>query len=59
LIVNDLTPEELTRLRELIVESDRATWAWKKVRILVPAAVAVVYTLWQVWEWVRDHVKVH
>jgi hypothetical protein len=59
LIVNDLTPEELTRLRELIVESDRASWAWKKVRILVPAAVAVVYTLWQVWEWVRDHVKVH
>jgi hypothetical protein len=57
--MDDLTPDEVTKLRVLILERERATWAWRKVRILVPAAVAVVYTLWQVWEWIRDHVRVH
>ncbi len=56
--MNDLTPEELTQLRNLILESERASWAWKKVRIIVPAAVSVVVVLWQLWEWGKDHLRI-
>lgn len=55
---SELTPDERKALRRLIRDDERASWAWKKVRVVVPAMVAVVAGLWQAWEWVVRHVRV-
>jgi len=51
----ELTAEERKALRRLIRDDERATWAWKKLRVLVPAAVAVTTAIWQGWEAIRPH----
>jgi len=56
--MNDLTPEELAQIRQLIEESERASWAWKKLKILVPVVVAIVVAIWQAGEWIVKHVRV-
>jgi hypothetical protein len=55
--MNDLTPDEVTKVRELISQDERATWAWKKVRFLVPVIVAVIVAIWQAFSWLREHVR--
>lgn len=52
-----LTPTERKALRRLLREDERATWAWKKLRVLVPAGVTAVVALWQGWEWVSRHIR--
>jgi hypothetical protein len=57
--MNDLTPEEVEKVRGLIEEGERAAWAFKKLKVLVPIVVAVVVAVWQAGEWVVRHVRVH
>lgn len=52
-----LTPTERKALRSIIREAERASWAWKKMRIFVPAGVTVVVAGWQAWEWLSRHVR--
>ncbi len=52
----DLTPAERLMVRRMIREEERASWARRKLRVLVPAGVAVVVALWQVIEWGRAHI---
>ena len=55
--MNDLTPDEVEKVRDLINEAERATWAWKKVRIVIPALVAVVVAIWHGIDWLMKHVR--
>lgn len=50
------TAEERRRLRGLLVDDDRATWARKKIAVLVPIVVSLVGGLWVAGEWVVKHI---
>lgn len=52
-----LTAEERRRLRGLLLDDDRATWARKKLMVLVPVVVSAIVGLWQAWEFLSKHVK--
>ena len=56
---SELTAEERKALRRLIRDDERASWAWKRLRVVTPVAVAVVVALWQAWDWAVRHVKVN
>lgn len=53
---SELTPAERRALRRIIRDDERATWARRKLRVLVPAGVGVVVALWQGAEWVVRHI---
>lgn len=52
-----LTPDENRRLRHLLQEAERATWARKKLAVLTPMVVAVVVAMWQLVDWFSRHFK--
>ena len=52
-----LTADERRHLRRLLRDDDHLTWVRRKLRVFVPAAVAVVVAVWQLWTWVRDHIR--
>jgi hypothetical protein len=54
---SDLTPAERRAIRAIIRETERMTWARKKLRVLAPAFVAVVVVIWQLVEWVQKHIR--
>lgn len=54
----DLTPAERRELRRMIRDDERAVWARRKLRFLVPVLVAVVTAIWQAVEWAVKHVRV-
>lgn len=54
----ELTTEERLALRKLLRDEERASWAWRQLRVLAPVAVAVVVGMWQFWDWLAKHVKV-
>lgn len=54
----ELTPDERKALRRLIRDDERASWAWKRLKVLMPAMVALVVGIWQAFDWVVKHVKV-
>ncbi len=54
---DELTPSERKAIRRLIRDDERAGWAWRRFRVLVPAMVAVVTALWQFFDWVAAHWK--
>lgn len=51
------TEAELAKWREMAVADERASWARKKLAVIVPALVAVVVAIAQAWEWLRSHVS--
>lgn len=53
-----LTPDEVHRLRRLLLEADRTTWAAKKLRVLIPLGVSLVVGLFQIWSWVEKHLTI-
>lgn len=52
-----LSEAEIKHLRRLLRDDDRATWAMRQLRWILPAAVAIVVAVWQAIEWVVRHVK--
>jgi hypothetical protein len=51
------TPDERKALRAMLREQERMTWARKKLKVFVPALVAVVVATWQIVEWVQKHIR--
>lgn len=54
----ELTPEERKVLRRIIRDDERASWAWKRLKVITPAVVAVAVGVWQAIDWIAKHVKV-
>ena len=52
-----LTPDEREHIRGLLRDDDRATWARKKIMVLVPIIVGGVTLLYQLVDWARLHVS--
>lgn len=50
-----LSPREVERLRRVLRDHDRASWAMRR---LFPALIALAVGLWQLWDWLARHVKV-
>lgn len=53
-----LTKQEVEHIRRVLRDDDRATWARKKLAVILPIVVAVVTGLWQLYEWAARHLKV-
>lgn len=53
----ELTSVERKMLREMLREQERMSWARKKLKVLVPALVAVVVAIWQIIEWLQRHIR--
>ncbi|HOW47365.1 MAG TPA: hypothetical protein PLB26_06895 [Rubrivivax sp.] len=54
----DLTAAERLQLRRMIRDDERASWARRKLRVIVPAVVAVVTVCYQAWDWAIKHIRV-
>lgn len=54
----ELSATERRTLRRLILDDERATWARRRLRVLIPAVVAMVIAIYQFADWVLKHVKV-
>jgi hypothetical protein len=54
----ELSPAERLMLRRMIRDEERATWARRRLRVLVPAMVAVVTMVWHAVDWAIKHVRV-
>ena len=54
---SELTPGERARLRKMLTESERASWAWRRARVVVPAFVAVIAAGWASIDWVLKHLR--
>lgn len=52
-----LSARELKRLREMLIDDDRATWARKRIAVFIPWFVAVVGGLYGLYETVGKHFK--
>lgn len=52
-----LSKEERAHIRRVLRDDDRATWARKQLRVLLPIAVTLAVGLWQFGEWVTRHFK--
>lgn len=52
------SPEELEHWRQMALADERATWARKKLAVLVPILVGIVTVVFTVVDWIRDHVSV-
>lgn len=48
---------EIDHWREMALADERASWARKKIAVLVPVGVAVVVSVWQLIEWLREHIS--
>lgn len=53
----DLTAAERLMLRKMMRDEERASWARRKLRIVVPAGVAMVVGLWHLVEWARANIS--
>lgn len=53
----ELTEHERQRLRKILLDQDRTTWALRQLKIFVPMFTAFIVAGWQVWAWVADHIK--
>lgn len=53
-----LTPDERRALRRIIRDDERASWAWKRLKIITPMVVASMVAIWQLVDWVIRHVRV-
>lgn len=54
---SEFAPSERARLRKLLMENDRAMWAWRKSKIVVPILVAIIVGTWSVIEWILRHIQ--
>jgi len=54
---SEFSPEERARLRKVLVDEERSSWAWRQLRVLTPVAVAVVVGFWQAIDWMIKHLK--
>jgi hypothetical protein len=57
LVDSPLTAAERKALRRLLRDEERASWAWKRLRIVTPIVVGVMVAMWQAWDWVAKHVR--
>jgi hypothetical protein len=48
---------ERQRLRQILVDQDRTSWAIRQLKIFVPMLTAFVVAGYQVWDWVATHIK--
>lgn len=55
---NPFTPDEVRRLRKLLTDDDRATWARKQLRIIVPLLVTILVGAYNLWAWIERHLKI-
>lgn len=55
---SDLTAEERRALRRMIRDGERASWALRKLRWLVPMVVAIVVAFANAWDWWGAHFTV-
>jgi hypothetical protein len=51
------TDEERRRLRKLLVDDDRATWARKQIRIFTPWLIALAGGVYAFADWIQKHWK--
>ncbi len=49
--------EEIQRLRKLLRDDDRATWARKQMRVVLPWFVSIVVGAAALIDWVSKHIK--
>lgn len=54
----DLTIAERRALRRMLRDDERASWAWRKLRVWVPIVGSALYGAFQAWDWLVKHVKV-
>ena len=53
----DLTAAERLAIRKVLRDNERASWALRKLRLLVPLAVASVVGVYQAVDWLLRHVR--
>ena len=51
-------PKKVDAARKLLRDDERASWAWRQLRVIAPLVVGVAVGLWQLWDWFVKHVKV-
>ena len=54
----ELTSAERLMLRKMMRDEERASWARRRLKILIPALVAVVAAVWQAADWAIRHIQV-
>ena len=54
----ELTSDERLMLRKMMRDEERASWARRRLKILIPAFVAVVAAVWQAADWAIRHIQV-
>jgi hypothetical protein len=52
-----LEAHELKRLRRMLLEQERASWLWRKLRIWVPIVGSAGYGLFHLADWAVKHYK--
>jgi hypothetical protein len=52
-----LTPQENRALRGVLRDDERATWAWKKIKVIAPAVIGVAVVFVNSWDWLVKHVR--
>lgn len=53
----DLNEQERLALRRLIRDEERAAWARRKLKVVMPAIVAFVIGTWQLIDWAKTHIS--
>jgi len=53
----DFNEHERQRLRKILLDQDRTSWAFRQLKIFVPMLTAFVVAGYQVWDWIAVHVK--
>ena len=53
----ELTEAERLALRKVLRDNERASWALRKLRILIPMAVAIVVAVYHGVDWLVKHVR--
>lgn len=54
----ELTSAERLMLRKMMRDEERASWARRRLKFLIPAFVAVVAAVWQAADWAIRHIQV-
>jgi hypothetical protein len=52
----DLSEAERLALRRLLRDDERAAWARRKLKVIVPVLVSIVVGMWQLFETIKAHV---
>jgi hypothetical protein len=52
----ELTEAERKMFRRMLRDDERASWAWRKVRVWVPIVGSSIFALFQAWDWLAKHV---